>query len=141
MNSRLLERLLAAGELGFEYYRASGPGGQNVNKVATAVRLRFDLRASALLDEETKTRLARLAGKRLTVEGALVIEAQRFRTQERNRQDALLRLGSLLGKAAARPRSRRATRPSLASQQRRLREKKEHSQVKRARQSSRRPED
>jgi ribosome-associated protein len=116
-----------------EFYRASGPGGQNVNKVATAVRLRFDLGKSSL-PVDVKARLARLAGKRLTDEGMIIIEAQRFRTQERNLQDALERLEALVRHASVPPKSRRATRPTLASVQRRLQAKKRQSLRKQNRQ-------
>ncbi len=119
-------------ELTFETYRSSGPGGQNVNKVATAVRLRFDLARSSL-PEAVKERLARLAGSRLTGEGILIIEAQRFRTQERNQQDALERLQALVTRAWIPPKARRPTRPTTASVARRLEGKKRRSQAKQAR--------
>ncbi len=119
-----------AGEIHFEFYRSSGPGGQNVNKVATAVRLRFDVRRSKLLSEEVKVRLASLAGARMTSRGTLVIEAQRYRTQERNRQDALGRLGEILRRAARAPAERRATKPSRASRERRLDSKRRRSRLK-----------
>ena len=122
------------GELQFDFIRASGPGGQNVNKVATAVQLRFDVRHSPSLPEEMRQRLAHLAGKRVTAEGVLVIEANRYRTQEQNREDAILRLVHLLRLAAHKPRPRRQTRPTRASQQRRLEQKKQRGAVKRLRQ-------
>src|SRR5690606_1492747 len=100
--------------------RASGPGGQKVNKVATAVQLRFDVERSPSLPEPVRQRLKRLAGRRLTKEGVLVITAQRFLTQERNREDARQRLFSLIRQAAEPRRPRRPTRPTLASKRRRL---------------------
>jgi ribosome-associated protein len=111
-------------ELQFEFFRSSGPGGQNVNKVSTAVRLRYDVGRSPSLPDEVKQRLARLAGKRLTEEGILLIEARRFRTQEQNRQDALERLTSLIDQARKRPARRRPTKPTQASCERRLKDKK-----------------
>ena len=114
-------------EIGF--VRASGPGGQNVNKVATSAQLRFDARRLTL-PEDTAIRLARIAGQRMTKDGVIVIQAQRFRTQERNRQDAIDRLLEMLREAMVRPTPRRATRPTLASKQRRLEGKKRRSDVK-----------
>ena len=120
-------------ELQVDFIRASGPGGQNVNKVATAAQLRFDVRGSASLPEEVKARLIRLGGARVTTEGVLVLEAKRYRTQEQNRADALQRFSDLVRKAAQRPKSRRATRPTLASKEERLKSKKMRSGVKKAR--------
>lgn len=123
-------------ELQIDFIRASGPGGQNVNKVATAVQLRFDVRASSALTEEVKARLVRLGGSRVTLDGVLVLEAKRFRTQEGNREDAIQRFVELVRKAAHRPKKRRATRPTLASKEERLKAKKIRSGVKKNRRES-----
>ena len=120
-------------EIVFEFVRASGPGGQNVNKLATAVQLRFDIRASATLPDEVKERLVTLGGQRVSKSGVLIIDARRFRTQERNRQDALDRFSALVRKATFRKKRRRPTAPSRASKERRLDEKRRKSQTKRLR--------
>lgn len=120
-------------ELRFDYLRAAGPGGQNVNKLSTAVQLRWDVTQSTALTEAAKLRLGKLAGRRLTTDGVLVIEARRYRTQEQNRQDALQRLRALVERALQPPKPRKATRPSVASRQKRLEEKKKRGEVKRLR--------
>ena len=124
---------LDEGEITESFIRASGPGGQNVNKLATAVQLRFDVRHSPSLSHEVRARLERLAGNRLTRDGVLVITAQRHRTQERNREDARERLIALIRQAAVRPKPRRPTRPTAASRERRIEGKKRRAGVKRLR--------
>ena len=122
--------LIPEKEITVQSVRASGPGGQHVNKVSTAVQLRFDVRNSPSLPERVRIRLLHLAGRRLTAAGVLIIDARRFRTRERNRRDALDRLVSLIRKAAERKKRRRATRPSTAAIRSRLDAKNRRSKVK-----------
>ena len=117
-------------EIKEEFVRSSGPGGQNVNKVATAVKLRFDVVKSPTLPEDVRGRLLRLGGKKITEKGVLVIDARRFRTQDRNRQDALKRLVALIEKASRKPKPRKKTRPTAASKKRRLEGKHQRSEIK-----------
>ena len=120
-------------ELDERFIQAGGPGGQNVNKVATAVQLRFDAAGSPTLPPEVRQRLLRLAGSRVTADGTLVITARRYRTQEANRRDARARLAAMIARALAAPRPRRATRPTRAAQERRLQGKAQRGAVKRQR--------
>lgn len=115
------------------FIRSGGPGGQNVNKVASAVQLRCDLKAWPSLPVRVRDRLRTLAGRRLTADDEIVISAQRFRTQEHNKRDALERLGEMLTQARIEPRIRKATKPTRASKERRLQGKQQRSQVKKAR--------
>ncbi len=121
-------------ELQFAFVRASGPGGQNVNKVATAVQLRFDVTHSSL-PEEVKERLKHLAGNKITGDGELLIEAKKFRTQEQNREDALNRLTDLLQRAFEKSKARRKTKPTKAAKEKRLKEKKVRGEIKKIRQT------
>lgn len=132
INDRILIR---DGELDETFVRASGPGGQNVNKVSSAVQLRFDARGSRSLPNDVAIRLMRLAGSRLTTEGVIVITADRFRDQTRNRADARERLAAMILEAATPPKPRRATKPTKASKEKRLEGKKRRSGVKGLRQS------
>jgi len=120
-------------EIDENFIRASGPGGQNVNKVASAVQLRFDIRQSRSLPETVRARLERLGGHRVSQEGVLIITAQRYRSQERNRADALDRLVALIRRAATPPRPRRPTRPSAAARERRLADKGRRARLKQQR--------
>jgi ribosome-associated protein len=122
-------------EITFSFIRSSGPGGQNVNKVATAVQIRFDVKNSLSLPEAVKKRLIRLGGSRITDDGVLTITAQRFRTQERNRVDGLSRLTALIRKAATPPKPRRKTRPPKKSIENRIQNKKYRSKIKKLRQT------
>src|SRR5215475_3292648 len=122
-------------EISESFIRASGPGGQNVNKLSTAVQLRFDVHRSPSLPDGVRARLERLAGRRLTRDGVIVITAQRHRTQERNRADALDRLIELIEQAAIAPVPRRKTRPTKASRERRLEGKKHRASIKGMRQA------
>ena len=124
-------------ELAVSFLRSSGPGGQNVNKVATAVQLRYDLRGSRVLGEEVKARLRALSGRRLTAEGAILILARNHRTQERNRREAEERLAELIRRALVAPKVRKATRPSRAGQERRLEHKARNRRTKRLRSTPR----
>jgi ribosome-associated protein len=120
-------------EIKLEFVQSSGPGGQNVNKLATAVQLRFDVRRSPALPDDVRRRLEHLAGKRLSDDGVLIIDAHRFRSQEKNRQDAIDRLVAMIRRASQQPRMRKRTQPSAESRQRRLEEKRRRSEIKRLR--------
>jgi ribosome-associated protein len=125
--------LIDESELQFIFVRSSGPGGQNVNKVATAAQLRFDVMNSSL-PEDVKERLKHLAGRKITDEGVLLIEAKKFRTQEQNREEALNRFIELVRRSFEKPRARRKTKPTRASKEKRIKEKKVRGEIKRMRQ-------
>jgi ribosome-associated protein len=124
---------IAESELRFDFIRASGPGGQNVNKVSSAVQLRFDVANSPSLPEEVRQRLAHIAANRITKDGVLILEASQFRTQEQNRQEAIDRLVELLRRAAHKPKPRKRSHPTAASIERRLERKRRRSLQKRLR--------
>ena len=125
---------IAENDITFDFVRSSGPGGQHVNKVATAVQLRFDAKHSYSIPPAVYMRLKRVAGKRMTENGVLIIQASRFRSQERNRQAALERLVRLIRKAAEKPKQRKRTRPTKASKERTLAAKRHRSRIKQTRQ-------
>ncbi|MCC7247682.1 MAG: aminoacyl-tRNA hydrolase [Lysobacter sp.] len=131
------EIVIPESELVERFVRSSGPGGQNVNKVATAVELRFDVARSTVLPEDVRERLLARRDRRVTTDGVLVISAQRFRTQERNREDARARLAAFVAAGAEAPKPRVATKPSRAAKQRRLDDKRQRATVKRQRSPSR----
>jgi ribosome-associated protein len=124
-------------EIHLAFIRASGPGGQNINKVSSAVQLRFDAARSPALSEVIYTRLKQLAGHRMTADGVLIIRARRYRSQERNREDAIERLINLIRKAAQKPKQRRRTKPSAGTKQKRLAAKRRRGEIKRRRRSVR----
>lgn len=120
-------------DIQLEFIRASGPGGQNVNKVSSAVQLRFNVAGCAALNDAIRERLKKIAGRRMTAEGILIVKAQRHRSQEQNRQDAIDRLKAMIRKAIEVPKVRRPTKPSKASKQRRLATKRRRGELKRQR--------
>jgi ribosome-associated protein len=129
----VIDREQVRKEIEISFIHASGPGGQNVNKVATAVKLRFDIRNTLAIDEETRERLVKLAGKKVSAEGILIIEAKRYRSQEKNRVDAEARLFALIDKASLPPVTRKPTKPTVSSKVERLEKKKQRGQTKKRR--------
>ena len=136
MSGGLRSIRIPSDEIHFDFIQSSGPGGQNVNKVATAVQLRFDARNSRILKPEIRERLYHLAGKRVNSAGEVVIEARRYRTQQRNREDAMQRLLHLIERASVQPRKRRKTQPTAASKLKRLDSKRQRSEIKKLRSRS-----